>query len=120
MTGVGGVHRGGESSMDISADLVELGKTPMAGVYIIQHSVKLIECALHHQPMHVANLTQRPAPLTSEVLVSCLLQNNKWSLLTACCLQSYLSIHDTRETFLDSMQSLQETAIQGVLKLLTG
>lgn len=32
LTGVGGVHRGGENSMDVSADLVELGKTPMAGV----------------------------------------------------------------------------------------
>lgn len=30
--GVGGVHRGGENSMDISADLIELGKTPMAVV----------------------------------------------------------------------------------------
>lgn len=25
------MHRGGENSMDISADLIELGKTPMAG-----------------------------------------------------------------------------------------
>jgi len=31
LVGVGGVHRGGENSMDISADLIELGKTPMAG-----------------------------------------------------------------------------------------
>ncbi|KAI9720664.1 MAG: hypothetical protein M1812_002844 [Candelaria pacifica] len=28
--GLGGVHRGGESSMDISADLTELGRTPVA------------------------------------------------------------------------------------------
>lgn len=27
--GIGGVHRGGESSMDISADLTELGRTSM-------------------------------------------------------------------------------------------
>jgi len=27
--GIGGVHRGGESSMDISADLTELGRTPV-------------------------------------------------------------------------------------------
>ena len=27
--GIGGVHRGGESSMDVSADLVELGRTPV-------------------------------------------------------------------------------------------
>ena len=30
--GLGGVHRGGESSLDISADLTELGKTPVAVV----------------------------------------------------------------------------------------
>ena len=28
--GLGGVHRGGEKSMDISADLTELGRTQMA------------------------------------------------------------------------------------------
>ncbi|KAL1955358.1 hypothetical protein VTO42DRAFT_8640 [Malbranchea cinnamomea] len=28
--GLGGVHRGGENSMDISADLTELGRTPLA------------------------------------------------------------------------------------------
>lgn len=28
--GLGGVHRGGEDSMDISADLTELGRTPIA------------------------------------------------------------------------------------------
>ncbi|KAM5446064.1 hypothetical protein MaudCBS49596_006874 [Microsporum audouinii] len=30
--GLGGVHRGGETSMDISADLTELGRTPVAVV----------------------------------------------------------------------------------------
>lgn len=30
--GIGGVHRGAENSMDISADLTELGRTPMAVV----------------------------------------------------------------------------------------
>jgi len=28
--GIGGVHRGGENSMDISADLTELRRTPVA------------------------------------------------------------------------------------------
>lgn len=28
--GIGGVHRGGESSMDVSSDLTELGRTPVA------------------------------------------------------------------------------------------
>jgi len=30
--GIGGVHRGAESSMDVSADLIELGRTPVAVV----------------------------------------------------------------------------------------
>uniref|UniRef100_M3XK43 Zgc:136858 n=2 Tax=Latimeria chalumnae TaxID=7897 RepID=M3XK43_LATCH len=30
--GIGGVHRGGETSMDVSADLTELGRTPIAVV----------------------------------------------------------------------------------------
>lgn len=30
--GIGGVHRGGEASMDVSADLTELGRTPVAVV----------------------------------------------------------------------------------------
>lgn len=32
VTGIGGVHRGGESSMDVSADLTELGRTSVATV----------------------------------------------------------------------------------------
>ncbi len=28
--GIGGVHRGGETSMDVSADLTELARTPVA------------------------------------------------------------------------------------------
>ena len=30
--GIGGVHRGGEVSMDVSADLTELGRTPVTVV----------------------------------------------------------------------------------------
>ena len=30
--GIGGVHRGGEATMDVSADLTELGRTPVAVV----------------------------------------------------------------------------------------
>ncbi|EGF78711.1 hypothetical protein BATDEDRAFT_12990, partial [Batrachochytrium dendrobatidis JAM81] len=37
--GIGGVHRGSESSMDISADLTELGRTPIA---VISAGVKSI------------------------------------------------------------------------------
>lgn len=37
--GLGGVHRGGETTMDVSADLTELGKTPVtlvtSGKYLI-------------------------------------------------------------------------------------
>ena len=32
ITGIGGVHRGGENSMDVSADLTELARTPVAVV----------------------------------------------------------------------------------------
>lgn len=35
--GLGGVHRGGEKSMDISADLTELGRTP---VFVISSGCK--------------------------------------------------------------------------------
>lgn len=37
--GIGGVHRGGELSLDVSADLVELGRTPVA---VISAGVKSI------------------------------------------------------------------------------
>jgi pseudouridine-5'-phosphate glycosidase len=37
--GIGGVHRGGESSMDVSADLVELGRTP---VLVVSAGIKSI------------------------------------------------------------------------------
>ncbi|XP_055544036.1 pseudouridine-5'-phosphate glycosidase-like [Wyeomyia smithii] len=37
--GIGGVHRGGENSMDVSADLVELGRTPVA---VVSSGVKSI------------------------------------------------------------------------------
>ncbi len=32
LAGIGGVHRCGESTMDVSADLTELGRTPVAVV----------------------------------------------------------------------------------------
>ena len=45
--GIGGVHRGAESTMDISADLLELGKTPVtvvcAGVKSILDIKKTLE-----------------------------------------------------------------------------
>ncbi|KZO98388.1 indigoidine synthase A-like protein [Calocera viscosa TUFC12733] len=37
--GLGGVHRGGESSLDVSADLTELGRTPVA---VVSSGVKAI------------------------------------------------------------------------------
>lgn len=37
--GIGGVHRGAESTLDISADLVELGRTP---VTVVSAGVKSI------------------------------------------------------------------------------
>lgn len=41
--GLGGVHRGGETTLDVSADLTELSKTPVAlvtsGMIIFNHHV---------------------------------------------------------------------------------
>lgn len=39
--GIGGVHRGGETTMDISADLTELGKTPVA---VVCAGAKSVSC----------------------------------------------------------------------------
>ncbi|KAI9105863.1 Indigoidine synthase A like protein-domain-containing protein [Phlyctochytrium arcticum] len=44
--GIGGVHRGGEGSMDISADLTELGRTPVAVVCAGAKSILDIERTL--------------------------------------------------------------------------
>ena len=53
--GIGGVHRGAETSMDISADLTELGRTPVtvvcAGVKSILDIRKTLE-VLETQGIH--------------------------------------------------------------------
>lgn len=62
LTGIGGVHRGAESSMDVSADLTELGRTPIAvvcaGVKSILDIPRTME--VHDQPatrhLHVSVL----------------------------------------------------------------
>mmetsp|Transcript_13429 Transcript_13429/g.35969 ORF Transcript_13429/g.35969 Transcript_13429/m.35969 type:complete len:317 (+) Transcript_13429:2289-3239(+) len=41
--GIGGVHRGGEASMDISADLTELSRTPVAVVLDIPRTLEFLE-----------------------------------------------------------------------------
>jgi pseudouridine-5'-phosphate glycosidase len=43
--GIGGVHRGVEHTMDISADLTELGRTPVA---VICAGVKSVRCWACH------------------------------------------------------------------------
>ena len=49
--GIGGVHRGAETSMDISADLTELSRTPIAvvcaGVKSILDIPRTMEVRLH-------------------------------------------------------------------------
>lgn len=58
--GIGGVHRGGEQSLDISADLVELGRSPVAvvssgvkSIMDIQRTLEYLEtqgvCVLSYQ-----------------------------------------------------------------------
>ncbi|KAJ3002870.1 hypothetical protein HKX48_002068 [Thoreauomyces humboldtii] len=46
--GIGGVHRGGEESMDVSADLTELGRTPVAVVCAGAKSILDIERTLEY------------------------------------------------------------------------
>ncbi|WVN90446.1 uncharacterized protein L203_105682 [Cryptococcus depauperatus CBS 7841] len=61
--GIGGVHRGAESSMDISADLIELGRTPMAVVCAGAKSIldipKTLE-VLETQGVCVATYSDKP------------------------------------------------------------
>lgn len=59
----GGVHRGGEYSMDVSADLVELGRTPVsvvcAGVKSILDIERTLEYLVSFQTiMHSRNLSK--------------------------------------------------------------
>ena len=73
--GIGGVHRGGEASLDISADLTELGRTPVAvvcagakSVLDIPRTLEFLEtqvgAALRHMlcPAWVTRAPAGPAP----------------------------------------------------------
>lgn len=51
--GIGGVHRGGETSMDVSADLTELGRTPVAVVCAGVKSILDIPRTLEYLETHV-------------------------------------------------------------------
>lgn len=46
--GIGGVHRGAENTMDISADLTELGRTPIAVVSAGVKSILDVEKTLEY------------------------------------------------------------------------
>jgi len=46
--GLGGVHRGGETTMDVSADLTELGRNPVAVVSSGVKSILDIERTLEY------------------------------------------------------------------------
>lgn len=46
--GIGGVHRGAENTLDISADLTELGRTPVAVVSAGVKSILDIEKTLEY------------------------------------------------------------------------
>lgn len=70
--GIGGVHRGGEVTMDVSADLTELGRTPVA---VVCAGVKSI----------------LDIPRTLEFLETQVIGINSWlcersSILFLCCL----------------------------------
>ncbi len=46
--GIGGVHRGASESFDVSADLTELGRTPVAVVCAGVKSILDIQCTLEY------------------------------------------------------------------------
>ena len=56
--GIGGVHRGGESSMDVSSDLTELGRTPVAVICAGAKSVLDIPRTLEYLETQVNCLAQ--------------------------------------------------------------
>ncbi|KAG9302302.1 hypothetical protein G9A89_008793 [Geosiphon pyriformis] len=61
--GIGGVHRDGENTMDISADLTELGKTPVAVICAGVKSILSIEKTLEYletQGVTVTTFGERP------------------------------------------------------------
>eukprot|EP01137_Pigoraptor_chileana_P019530 Opistho-2@80680 len=61
--GIGGVHRGGESSMDISADLTELGRTPVNVVCAGIKSILDIGRSLEYlETQGVGVITYGPTP----------------------------------------------------------
>jgi pseudouridine-5'-phosphate glycosidase len=67
--GIGGVHRGGEASMDVSADLTELGRTPVAVVCAGVKSILDIPRTLEYLETHVWGCSSPLAPLHCAWLV---------------------------------------------------
>lgn len=52
--GIGGVHRGVEDSMDVSADLTELGRTPVA---VVCAGVKSVRCHITRKASHSTSVS---------------------------------------------------------------
>ena len=55
--GIGGVHRGGESTMDVSADLTELGRTPVTVVCAGAKSILDIPRTLEYLETQVTSVS---------------------------------------------------------------
>uniref|UniRef100_A0A183C4B2 PfkB domain-containing protein n=1 Tax=Globodera pallida TaxID=36090 RepID=A0A183C4B2_GLOPA len=58
--GIGGVHRGGENTMDVSADLTELSRTPVGVVCSGVKSILDIELTLEYLSVGVVVLDKNP------------------------------------------------------------
>ena len=67
--GIGGVHRGGEATLDVSADLTELGRTPVCVVCAGAKSILDIPKTLEYletqvrPPHHPSGRRRSPVPL---------------------------------------------------------
>jgi len=134
--GIGGVHRGAEATMDISADLSELGRTPVAvvcaGVKSILDIPKTLE-VLETQGVTVATVGSKifPAfftpdsgcasPLTiatplqgAKMMVANALLNLQSGMLFACPIPKEEAA-DTEGVTKAITQALQESVEQGII-----
>ncbi|KAI6646456.1 Pseudouridine-metabolizing bifunctional protein C1861.05-like isoform X1 [Oopsacas minuta] len=135
--GIGGVHLGGENSMDVSADLIELGRTPVtvvcAGVKSIldiQRTLEVLEtqgvtvCTLGEDqiPAFYSTHSGIKAPLRVDSIteITCLISANKQlelsSGIVVCVPLSKVDSINKEEidsTLKDAMQTANDNSITG-------
>lgn len=93
--GIGGVHRGGESTLDVSADLTELGRTPVAVVCAGAKSILDIPRTLEYLETQVLS-KEWPSLLVASLPASLLCQHRlehreASALASSFCLSSLMS-----------------------------